>query len=64
MFVAAVTIGVFALALGLLSVGVMLKKRTPLKGACHTVPGGDKAGHQGDERVCGACSCGKVAPEK
>jgi hypothetical protein len=62
MLVVGLTIGFFALALGLLSVGVLLKKKTPLKGACHAAPAGRKAGPHGDERVCDTCSCGKVTP--
>ena len=64
MHVVVVAIGIFALAIGLLSVGVMLKKRTPLRGACHAAPRENKEDRRADEMVCDRCSCGKVALKK
>ena len=65
MYIAAITIGLIALAFALMSVGVIFKKRTPLKGSCHASPQeNNKGGHYGDEMVCDTCSCGKVATKK
>ncbi len=58
MFDILIAIGAVAIAVTLLSVGVIFRKRTPLKGACHGVPEGHSKG------VCGTCTCGTVAPGK
>ena len=49
-----ITVLFFIVALGLLSIGVVLRKKTPLKGHCGS------AGHGSTEHVCEACSCDKV----
>jgi hypothetical protein len=48
---------VFVAVMALISVGVILGKRTPLRGSCASV------GHEshGPGEVCGACTCGAAA---
>ena len=53
---------VIAVAVTLLSVGVIFRKRTPLKGSCHSAGQGKEG--DGPEGVCDTCTCGTVAPEK
>ena len=57
-----IAIGAVAVAVTLLSLGVIFQKRTPLKGSCHSIPGGKDGGHS--KGVCETCTCGTVAPEK
>ena len=50
-------IGVFALALVGLSIGVLLGKRTPLKGSCGAVVANHSA-VKDELQVCDSCTCG------
>jgi hypothetical protein len=58
MLTIAISIIAFIIALALLSVGVMLKKRTPLKGSCGSAATRGETGSK--EHVCEACSCDRV----
>ena len=59
----AIAILVFVVALTLLSVGVIFRKRTPLKGSCGG-PHGGKSGESPDGGMCDACTCGNLSSEK
>ena len=49
-------IAVFAVAIAGLSLGVIFKKRTPLKGSCHSAAAAFDEGSEGGR--CSSCSCG------
>jgi hypothetical protein len=59
MFEVVVVIGVFGVSLTLLSLGVIFRKRTPLKAACGSAVKGKM-----DRGVCDSCTCGNVSPGK
>ena len=65
MTVIAGSIVLFAIAILFLSVGVILKKRTPLKGACHAPLRQSNGGEGTDPGACESCACGREsAPEQ
>jgi hypothetical protein len=53
-----VSILFFVAAIALLSLGVIMKKKTPLKGSCGNAARAREAGSK--EHVCEVCSCDKV----
>jgi hypothetical protein len=59
MFEILIVIGIFGVSLTLLSLGVIFRKRTPLKAACHSA-----ADENGERGVCDSCTCGNVSAGK
>jgi len=65
MYIIAGSIVLFAIAILFLSLGVIFKKRTPLKGACHAPLGENTGGESADQVVCESCACGRApGPEQ
>lgn len=54
----AVSVLFFAVCAGFLSIGIIMKKRTPLKSGCASLENHPKNGEK--EHVCKGCSCGNV----
>ena len=53
-----VAVMVFVGCASLLSIGIIAKKRTPLKSGCASLENHSKTGEK--EHVCQGCSCGNV----
>jgi hypothetical protein len=59
MLTIAIAVLIFGVSATFLSLGVMLKKKTPLKAGCGGSAGHPKTGEK--EQVCDGCSCDKVS---
>lgn len=58
MFTVVAAIVVFVMVALLLALGIVLGKKTPLKGSCHAGAANGKGGVQGEGDVCDSCTCG------